>query len=291
MNIASHVKLDVNPSGGALGAEIRGLDLSSNLDSATRDAILDAWYKHLVLVFRNQKLTDQQLVNFGTCFGDVLNDNRPVDYDRSLDTDMPNLVDVVSNIVVNGTPIGALGAGEAIWHTDTQPIPNSALILYALEVPPSGGNTRFGNMYAAYETLPESLKQKVAWRASIHDRIYGLQQGQLLHAGVGTVPDKSQMPGPWYPIVRTHGVTKRKALHLQKEGSGYIIGLPEKESDEILSQLWQHMTKSELIWEHEWRVGDVVVWDNRCTIHSRPAIDPSARRRLHRITVRGEWPH
>jgi taurine dioxygenase len=291
--MSSHAigRVEVVPSGAALGAEIGGVNLSTNLSSDVRDTIRAAWHEHLVIVFRDQRLTDQQLVNFGRCFGEVLEDNRLVDYDRSLDTDIPEMVDVVSNVAVNGTAIGALGDGEAIWHTDTQPVPNSALILHALEIPGSGGNTRFGNMYAAYEGLPAELKRKVEWRASIHDRVYGLQQGQLFHSSVMGVPEKSQMPGPWYPIVRTHGETGRKALHLQKEGSGFIVGLPEKESDEILARLWAHMTRPEFIWEHRWKVGDVVVWDNRCTIHSRGAFDPNARRRLHRITIRGEWPH
>ncbi|TRX74181.1 TauD/TfdA dioxygenase family protein [Pseudomonas mangiferae] len=285
--------IEVIPSGAALGAEIRGVDLSKPLSDDTRRQILAAWHEHLVLYFRGQNLSDPALLQFGECFGEVLADNRPVDYNRAADTEYPDRIDVISNVVVDGKPIGALGDGEALWHTDTQPVPNSALILHALETPSQGGRTRFGNMYTAYETLPDDLREQVEGRASIHDRIYGLQKNTLFHSSSATLDafDKSRMPGPWWPIVRTHGETGRKALHLQREGGGYVVGLSSEDSDRLLERLWAHMTQPHLIWEHSWQVGDVLVWDNRCTIHARTPFQSTERRRLHRVTVKGEWPN
>jgi taurine dioxygenase len=278
----------VIPSGGALGAEVRGLDLSQPLDGPTVEAVLHAWYTHQVLVFRNQTLNDAQLVAFSRHFGELMPDaDRPgIDYDRSLDTVFPDIVDVVSNVLVDGKRIGALGAGEATWHTDTLPTPNAALILYGLEVPPSGGNTRFANMYKAYETLPEELRERVDGRMARHYlRAYD-KPGSSYDPG----RDKDRAPGPDFPIVRTHGITRRKSLFLSRQGSGYVHGLSIEASDELLRQLWEHMIRPEFVWEHTWQVGDLVVWDNRCTIHSRAAFDPNARRRMHRTTTKGEWP-
>lgn len=291
MEVAMYQTIKVVPSGKALGAEVQGIDLSKPLNAQTRDELIDAWHQHLVIVIRSQSLSDAQLVAFGEYFGEVMSDPRPVDYEPALDTDIPSLVDVVSNVKKNGKPIGALGDGEAIWHTDTEPVPNGALILHALEIPSQGGNTRFGNMYDAYETLPASLKQQVDGKASIHDRVYGLVKDTLFHSSVKEPVERSRMPGPWWPIVRTHGATKRKSLYLQSQSGGHIVGLPSDESQAVLKALWDHMTQPQFLWEHEWRLGDVVVWDNRCTIHSRGSFSSSERRRLHRITIRGEWPH
>ena len=246
--------------------------------------------EHLVLVFRGQRLTDPQLIAFSRRFGDLhVIDPSVMDYNRRLGDDVPE-IDVISNIVVDGVPLGALGAGEAAWHTDMSMFeePASATFLYAIEIPASGGNTRFANMYRAYEMLPEPLKRRVEGRRSIHDIAY--TAAGAVRKGYEPVVDKSQGPGARHPIVRTHPVTGRKSLYLGRAGYGYILGLPVEESDHLLAELWHSMTRPELIWEHEWRVGDVLLWDNRCTMHSRGAFDPNARRLLHRTTVKGERP-
>ncbi len=280
--------IEIVPTGGALGAEIRGLDLSQPLGDAARAIVLEAWYQYHLLVFRGQSLTDPQLVAFSRIFGEPMVDHRPVDYHRHLDTEMPELVDVISNVTVDGKPIGALGAGEAIWHTDTVPVPNAALILHALEVPEAGGETRFCNMTAAYEALSPEMKARIEGLISIHSRTHDLTNA--VKAGIAADHDKRLSPGPWFPIVRTHGVTGRRSIFLGQRGSGYVVDLSVEESDALLEELWAHATQPRFVWEHRWRVGDVVVWDNRCTAHSRGAFQPSGRRRLHRTTVRGEWP-
>jgi len=276
--------IEVVPTGAALGAEVRGIDLSRPLSARDRRVILDAFHEHLVIYFRDQKLNDKQLVEFSSCFGEVMVDKRPVDYFRELDTDMPDVVDVVSNLTIDGKPIGALGSGEAVWHTDTLPIPNSALVLHALEVAESGGNTRFANCYAAYEALPIGIKAEIQSRILIHSRLGTLLNGRSPNFDL----DCSRALGPWFPIVRTHGVTKRRSLFLGRCGEGHIVDLSPEESNALLRVLWDHMAQPQFVWEHRWKVGDVLVWDNRCTVHSRMSFE--GRRRMHRTTVRGEWP-
>ncbi len=283
-------RLTVIPSGGPLGAEVRGVNLAQSVDDATFEAIQRAWIDHQVLAFRGQTLTDRQLIAFSRRFGDLhVVDPGVMDYDRRLGEDVPE-IDVISNIIVDGVPLGALGAGEAAWHTDMSMFvePASATFLYALELPPTGGNTRFASMYRAFEMLSEDLRQRVDGRRSIHDIAY--TAAGAVRKGYEPVRDKSQGPGARHPVVRTHPETGRRSLYLGREGYGYILGLPVEESDEVLAALWRHMTRPEFVWEHEWRLGDLVMWDNRCVMHSRGAFDPNARRLLHRTTVKGERP-
>lgn len=279
------MSIEVIASGAALGAEVRGVDLSAPLDAETKAAIRQAFLDHKVIYIREQALDDPKLLEFSAIFGEVLYDGRPVDYHRELDTDFPGLVDVVSNVEIDGKPIGALGNGEAVWHTDTMPMPNSALILHGLEVPPTGSNTRFINTAAAFAALPDALKQKVERQIIIHGR----KDYNLVKTDEPQEIDPSQSPGPWFPLVRAHGDTGEKALFLGREGDGYIVGQPVEESNETLAAVWAHVLDPKFRWEHVWRQGDVLVWDNRCTLHSRGAVT-AGRRRLHRTTCAGEWP-
>ena len=290
MTKSSHrdARVEVAPTGGPLCAEIRGVDLSKELSEATFRTIETAWYDHLVVLIRDQRLTDDDIVAFGRRFGD-LHSASGFEYGGK-PKELPDSVELISNIVRDGRPIGALGADEATWHTDMSmfDIPASATMLYAEEIPDSGGNTRFTNLYRAYETLPEDLRMTVEGRRSIHDVAYLATGG--VRPGYEDVTDKSQGPGARHPVVRTHPVTGRKALYLGRMGNGYIVGLPVAESDRVIDELWAHMTEPEFVWEHEWRVGDVVMWDNRCVAHARNAFNPNAQRLLHRITVKGEIP-
>ncbi|MBT5413017.1 MAG: TauD/TfdA family dioxygenase [Rhodospirillaceae bacterium] len=275
----------VTPSGAALGAEISGVDLSRPLSEDEKAQVRGAFLDHKAIYFREQDLSDPELLEFSSVFGEALFDPRPVDYHRELDTEFPGLIDVVSNVEVDGKPIGALGAGEAIWHTDTMPLPNSALILHGLEVPSGGPNTRFVNTAAVFRGLPDALKEKIARSIVIHGR----KDYDLIAGGENEEFDRSQSPGPWFPLVRRHGETSEQALFLGREGDGYIVGLPVEESDAILEEIWSYVLKPEFRWEHSWQKGDVLVWDNRCTVHSRGKV-VAGRRRMHRTTVSGEWP-
>jgi taurine dioxygenase len=280
------VAFELIPTGGALGATVVGIDLSAPLDRELAMRLRKAWLEHFVLVFRNQSLTDSELVAVARTFGEP-HVVEICEYDR---TGLLPEIDVISNVVVDGKPTGALGSGEAAWHTDMSMFeyPAAGSFLYAAEIPPSGGNPRFANMYAAYETLSAALKERVVGRRSIHDMAY--TAAGTVRAGFEAVVDKSKGPGAVHPVVRTHVETGRKALFLGRQGYGYIHGLSVEESDELLEQLWQHVTKPEFIWEHTWRVGDLIVWDNRCLIHSGSPVGSGTRRVLRRVTVKGERP-
>jgi len=280
------MNVETIPSGGALGAEVRGVNLACTMTENVKRKIVDAFHTHQAIFIRNQVLSDQQLLDFSSIFGKVLTDHRPKDYCPELDTEIPGPIDVVSNVVVDGKPIGALGSGEAIWHSDTVPLPNSALVLYALEIPETGGsNTRIASTQAAYEAMSNELRARLRGQIVIHGR----QDYDLIKQAEGPDIDPSQSPGPWFPLVRTHVDTGREGLFLGRQGDCYIVDMTVEESNALLSEIWAAVTKPDFVWEHVWAVGDVLVWDNRCTVHSRGEIG-AGRRRLHRTTVAGEWP-
>ncbi|WP_343671380.1 TauD/TfdA family dioxygenase [Paraburkholderia heleia] len=286
MMVEQHQAFSVTPTGGALGAVVTGVDLSASLEAELVARLREAWLAHQVLVFRGQSLTDGQLVALARAFGDP-HAVEVCEYDRS---GLLPEIDVISNIMVDGRALGALGSGEAAWHTDMSMFeyPAAATLLFGKEIPPAGGNTRFANLYAAYETLPEETKRRIEGRRSIHDIAY--TAAGTVRAGFEAVEDKTQGPGAVHPVVRTHVETGRRALFLGRQSYGYIQGLPVEESDALLEELWTHMTKPEFVWEHAWQQGDLVMWDNRCLIHGRGSVSSGARRMLRRVTVRGEKP-
>jgi taurine dioxygenase len=288
----------VRPSSAALGADIDGVDLAGPLLVETIDAIKRAWLDNLVLRFRGQTLDDEALMRFSAHFGEL--DRAPViaaarvkirGEDRYVDTADPGgYISVISNIVEDGVAIGALGAYESIWHTDMSynPEPPSASALYAVEVPPSGGDTGFANMYLAYQTLPEDLRQRIEGRFCRHDA--SRNSAGELRRGFDEVADPRQAPGADHPIVRTHPVTGRRALFLGRRRNAYIHGLEPDDSEALLDALWRHATRPELTWYQQWRKGDLVLWDNRCVLHRRDEFDPASRRLMHRAQIKGDRP-
>jgi taurine dioxygenase len=195
---------------------------------------------------------------------------------------------VVSNVIENGVPIGSLGAGEATWHTDMSYLdePPKASMLYALEVPPTGGDTWFCNMYLAYESLPDLLRQRIQGLHVKHDGTYN--SGGYVRHGVTAVDDPVTSPGAYHPLVCRHPETGQRGLYLGRRRNAYISGLPLAESESLLDDLWSFATRDEFTWRIEWRVGDVVLWDNRCTMHRRDSFDPASRRVLHRTQIKSE---
>jgi taurine dioxygenase len=276
--------LDVVPTAAGLGAEIRGIDLR-HIDAAAFATIRRAWLDHQVVLFRGQTLSDEDLVAFSNRFGAL--DLAPVqETGRRVVEGHPEIY-VVSNVIENGVPIGSLGAGEAVWHTDMSylAMPPQASMLYALEVPPRGGDTGFCNMYKALEALPGELLARVAGRMLKHDGTYN--SGGYLRQGVVADDDPRTSPGANHPIVCTHPDTGRRMLYLGRRRNAYILGLSLDESEALLDQLWAHATRRAFTWYNVWRVGDLVLWDNRCTMHRRDAFDPAARRVMHRTQIKG----
>lgn len=280
--------LSVVPSGKALAADIAGVDLAKDLDDATFKAILAAWSKHLVLRFRGQKLSDPDLERFSARFG-VL-DRAPAYTAGTEVTVKSDFVTVISNVKLNGKPIGDLGNSEALWHTDMSynEIPPMASALYALEIPSSGGETGFSNMYMAYESLPEALKRRVENMQCKHDASRNSTGG--LRRGMPENTTPRDAPGAVHPIVRTHPVTGRNALFLGRRLYAYIPGLELAESEALLDELWSYATRPEIEWYQEWALGDLIMWDNRCVMHRRNSFDAAERRIMHRTQLAGERP-
>jgi taurine dioxygenase len=273
----------VTPSGAALAADVEGVELGSLSDREFSE-IHGAWLDHLVLRFRGQRLAIEDLIGFSRRFGDL--DWAPVQETGRRFVDGHPEIYVVSNVIENGVPIGSLGAGEAVWHTDMSYLehPPKASMLYALEIPPVGGDTYFCNMYRAYESLPGALKERISSLALKHDGTYN--SGGYVRQGVAATDDPVSSSGVYHPLVGTHPETGRPALYLGRRRNAYIGGLALEESEALLDELWSYATRDEIAWRNEWRTGDVVLWDNRCTMHRRDSFDSTSRRVLYRTQIK-----
>lgn len=284
--------LRVVPSGGVPGnpgfaAEVTGVDLRT-IDDVAFAAIHRAWIEHQVLLFRDQRLNDEELIGFSRRLGAL--DHAPIQENgRRFVEGLPEIY-VVSNVLENGVAIGSLGAGEAVWHTDMSylPAPPKASLLFALEIPPAGGDTYFCDMYAAYTGLPAELQRRLAGLRVKHDGTYN--SGGYVREGVTPTDDPRTAPGTLHPLVCTHPESGRKMLYLGRRRLAWIEGLGLAESDALLDEIWGYATRPEITWRHRWRVGDLVLWDNRCTMHRRDPFDPASRRVMHRTQVKGEAP-
>jgi taurine dioxygenase len=275
------------PGAPTLGAEITGVDLRA-IDGVAFATIHQAWINHQVLLFRGQNLNDQDLIAFSRRFGDL--DHAPIQENgRRIANGMPEIY-VVSNVIENGEAIGSLGYGEAVWHTDMSYLhaPPKASILYALEIPPSGGDTSFVDMYAAFEALPEALRRTAMGLRVKHDGTYN--SGGYVRQGVAPTDDPRQAPGTMHPLVCTHPESGRQMLYLGRRKMAWLEGFDLAESDALLDEIWMNATQAEFVWTHQWRVGDLVLWDNRCTMHRRDPFDAATRRVMHRTQVKGSAP-
>lgn len=276
--------LTVEPLAGPVGVDITGIDLRVELRSDQIARIKQAWYDHLVLRIRGQTLSDRDLVDFTRRLG-ILDRAPKRSATEHLDTPESAHVLTISNVLENGKPIGELGDAEAYWHQDMtyHATPPVGAALYALEIPPSGGNTEFCNLYQAYETLPEPLQQKIETLTCIHD--ISLDSSGRPRKGYNPTTDARHAQGPEHPLVRTHPRTRRKHLYLGRRPFANIPALPLQESEDVLDQLWGHATQPRFKWTQEWQVGDLIIWDNRCTMHRRDSFNPASRRVMHRTQL------
>jgi len=281
--------MSVTPLSPACGAEISGVDLTRELSPAEVAAIRAAWARHLVLVFRGQTLTQEQQLRFAGYFGEL--GERKTSQARAelrplasgvKQTDARVLL--VSNVKVDGKPVGAFGDGEMWFHIDSgyAARPYKYSFLYALALPSSGGNTRFANMYLAYEAVPASLKAKLEGRRALHIHEYKRA------AKVAVPDDLSQSMHYFHPLFVTHPDTGKKTLFVDRLMTARIEGMSPAESDAILEELYAIGERPEFVYEHVWRLGDFLMWDNRCTIHARTWFPPEEERLLRRCTVEGE---
>lgn len=281
---------EVKPTGAALGAEVRGLDLSKPLTSLEVELIKQVWLDHSVLLFRGQDLDDDALIRFSRNFGKL--ELSPASADAAAGGQIHSQPEIwiISNVVEDGQPIGALGDKEADWHTDMSYVdePPMGSILYSLEVPTVGGNTSFANMYKAYEKLPAVLRDAARELTCRHDSsTTSVGETRVGFEGVWDVRDA---PGAVHPMVRVHPETGGLALYLGRRRNAYVPGLELEDSEDLLDELWVHCTKPEFAWTHSWEKGDLVMWDNRCVIHRREAFSPRVRRVMHRTQILGDKP-
>ena len=294
MQIETNQGFSVIPTDAALGADVV-IDDVKTLSDEDCIAIRGAFLDFLVLRFRNQRLDDASLVEFTRRFG------MPDEFPKAKFANHPQIPDkpevgIISNIVDDqGVHIGVLSNSECVWHTDMAYIeePPSASILYALEVTESGGETGFLNMYAALDALPNKLRCRVQKRRLKHENVT-LSDGTIREGMEDQIPDSNDVrdwQGPYHPIIRSHPETNRPALFLGRRVNAYIEGLPVRESEEILDQIWGYTTRPENTWTQEWQVGDLVMWDNRCVMHRRGSFNANEHRLLYRTQLKGDRPY
>lgn len=268
---------------GVFGAEVQGVDLA-RASGAQIEAIKRAWYRHDVLVFRKQKLTDEHLLGFSRHFG-TLDPPPNQGAGRKSPPGYPDVY-VVSNVRdERGEPIGALGDGEAAWHTDMSYAthPPDASMLYALEIPARGGDTSFCSMKAALARMPQALVERLRGLDIKHDGTY--DSGGYVRKGLAASDDPRTSVGTPHPAIIEHPVSGDAALYLGRRRNAYIMGLELAESERLLDEIWSYVETA--VYRHRWAVGDLVLWDNRTTMHRRDAFDPNERRIMHRTQIKG----
>jgi taurine dioxygenase len=277
--------LSMKPLSPALGAEIRGVDLSQQLDDATFEAIRNYWHEHGVLCIPGQTLGEMEQIRFAERFGELAKGES--EYSKS--KTHPAIL-YVTNEKEDGKYVGALPDGEMYFHSDKCYLerPSMATMLYAMVIPSEGGNTLFANMYKAYDTLPEQIKQRLTGLKAVNS--YEPAFGGA--APMTSMRTRSQ-PSPdalsyTQPVVCTHPVTGKKALFVNRLMTEYIVGMPREESNALLESLFDHQEQRQFIYEHRWTVGDLIMWDNRCILHARGDFNANELRKMRRVTVKGD---
>ena len=296
MSTAVGTKIEVRHGNAPVGAEIIGVDLAQELDDATFERIRNAYCEHSIIVFRDQHLTPAQQVAFSRRFGEleihVLKQYLLPGYPEIL---------VISNIFENDRPIGLADAGRvAVWHTDTsyRKAPSMGSALYALEIPHNDageavGDTLFASTFLAYDTLSDAMRRQLTGLRAVHHMTKG-------YDGAADAPptrikydekQRDEVPDQAHPIIRTHPITGRKCIYVNKLCVTGISGMPDSQSAPLLEQIYAHCTKPEFIYRHKWRVGDLLMWDN-CSLQHLAVQDYALpqRRRMHRTTIAGSVP-
>jgi taurine dioxygenase len=278
--------LVVKPLSPALGCEISGVDLRQELSPETVAAIIAAWHEHLVIVFRNQTLTEDEQIRFAKHFGVLKTRNRPASARNESGVQHGDLTMLVSNIRENGKLIGSLADGEMHFHSDYCYLekPAKGTFLYAIEIPSQGGDTLFLNMYKAYDALPAELKARIEGRRAVNAYHYESLTRSVNEANI----DFSKQPHFAQPIVCTHPETGRRALYVNRLMTWTVEGLDAAEASTLLNTLFGHIEQDRFVYTHRWQVGDLVLWDNRCTLHARTDFSDKERRLLRRHVVEGD---
>ncbi len=284
--------ITVKPRHPALGAEITGADLRRPIDAATAQAIADAWMKHLVVVFPDQPITDAEHVAFTRQFGEP-----EIFHQTSLHlrSDRVKEIFLVSNVDEDGRlmrpsePSQKQLSSARMWHTDSsyRPTPSVGSLLHGIEISRTGGITQFINMYLVYDELPESLRRQVEGKKARHDF-------SMLHRLTGAPPptaeEQAAMPPVWHPMVRRHPITGRKSLYISSIYNDAIEGMADGAARRLIEELTEFSAQPKYMYRHVWEPDDVLMWDNRCTVHAVTPHDPDERRVMHRTTIVGREP-
>jgi len=288
MAVSVQAQIRMRPLTPTLGVELEGLDLA-DLDDSEIAAVRAAFDRHGGFLVRGQRLGPDDLVRFSRRFGEL--DHAPVmEGGRTAVPGYPEIY-VVSNVIgADGKPIGSLGAGEAVWHTDMSYLaaPPRASLLYALEVPPEGGDTSLCSMAAALDALPAELRRALEGRMIKHDGTYN--SGGYVRAGVRVDDNPETCEGQPHPAICRHPAGGPDVLYLGRRRNAHVVGLPLAESEALLDLIWEHACRPENVYTHRWRVGDVLMWDNRVTMHRRDPFDAKSRRVMHRTQIKGASP-
>ena len=274
----------------ALGAEVRGLDMRAPLDAATFNDLHAIWMRHLVLVFPGQHITDPEHVAFTRYFGEP-----EIFHQKIIRSERTKEIFRVSNVDENDVlmppdhPVAQQVALAQFWHTDSsyRQIPCTGALLHGVEVSRSGGATQFTNLYMVYDALPNSLKQRIEGRRARHN--FGHMHTQAALKPL-TEEEKAAMPPVWQPMVRRHPVTGRKSLYISPIYNDAIEDMAQDEGRELLHELTKIAADPRFVYTHRWETDDVLMWDNRCTMHQVTPFDPRERRVMHRTTIVGTEP-
>jgi taurine dioxygenase len=268
-----------------IGAEVTGADLSQELDDETLGRIRDAWHAHTVLVFRDQNLSEDDQIRFASHFGPIAARVKPRSGGKQVNVpDWGKLMMITDHVNADGEPLGALGHGEMWFHSDKcyHERPHRASFLYGIEIPSEGGNTRFASLYGAYDKLPDALKRRLDGAMVMQGHQYG---------GVRPQVDESQLDGIHHfvqPMIVVNPGSGRKALYVSRLNTLWIEGVDRKESDALLDSLFPLTEDPSIIYEHVWRKGDLLMWDNLACLHARTDWPSEQRRTLRRCTTEGE---
>jgi taurine dioxygenase len=278
--------MEIQPISKVMGAQVRGVDLSRPLGDKAFGEILHAFHRYMLLVFPGQRIDEAQQVAFSRRFGElqihVLEQYR---HPRHPEIYVLSNVDAVTGKTTGTHP----DKGTLVWHSDLSFVPKPALgtALYGIEVPDEGGDTLFADMCAAYDTLDPETKARLGKLRAVHDI-----NVSRIRAGEATMSERQRAEAPpvEHPAVRTHPATGRKVLYVSRHAS-HIAGMPRAESDALLERLQAHATSERFVYRHRWRQHDLVIWDNRCTMHCATQYDPGAERRvMHRTVIKGDAP-
>jgi taurine dioxygenase len=285
----SRTKVTVDQSSSRVCGDIVSFDFK-NYDADDIAEVRKYWLQYGVLRFSETDITDAEQVAFSSHFGEFV--IHPKQLQEGGHPGHKEIL-VIANTTKDGKPTGAMGNSEATWHTDTwfYERPPAGAILRAVEIPPTGGDTYFLSTYQAYETLPDELRKAADGRQIFFQNVYDKTGALRLGRQAPKSSDFREWQGIVHPLVRTHGETGRKALYLGGTSEGaWIVGMPLDESNDLLARLWKHTSEQTDVFTQKWRKGDIMMWDNRCTMHRRDSFDPNHVRIMHRTTTSGERP-